>query len=110
MTNANYDHSTLVDVNNSQNDQSTLVDKYMSIIHNKNVRKIPFTSTCRAFISARNLYIHIYTYMICIINFKNTLFKGFTRGGPCVPSLMKQNLNRTQKYKVIGFKKIKRTF
>ena len=34
--------------------------------------------------------------VICIINFKSTLFKGFTRGGPWVPSLMKQNFNRTK--------------
>jgi len=47
--------------------------------------------------------------VICIINFKNTLFKGFTRGGPWVPSLVKQNLNRTQKYKVIALK-TKKTF
>jgi hypothetical protein len=43
--------------------------------------------------------------VIYIINFKTTLFKGFTRGGAWVPSLMKQNLNRTQKYKVIALKK-----
>jgi hypothetical protein len=43
--------------------------------------------------------------VICIINFKNTLFKGFTRGDPWAPSLVKQNLNRTQNYKVIAFKK-----
>ena len=30
------------------------------------------------------------------INVKNTLFKGFTRGDPWVPSLVKQNLNRTK--------------
>jgi hypothetical protein len=36
---------------------------------------------------------------------KNTLFKGFTRGDPWVFSLVKQNLNRTQKYKVIALKK-----
>jgi hypothetical protein len=46
--------------------------------------------------------------VICIINFKNTLFKGFTRGDPWAPSLMKQNLNRTHKYKVIAFKKNKK--
>jgi hypothetical protein len=45
-----------------------------------------------------------------IINFKTTLFKGFTRGDPWVPSLMKQNLNRTQKYKAIAFKKNKKDF
>jgi hypothetical protein len=48
--------------------------------------------------------------VISIINFKNTLFKGFTRGGPWAPSLMKQNLNRTKKYKVIAFKKNKKDF
>jgi len=48
--------------------------------------------------------------VICIINFKNTLFKGFTRGGPWAPSHVKQNLNRTQKYKVIASKKITTTF
>jgi hypothetical protein len=48
--------------------------------------------------------------VISIINFKTTLFKGFTRGGPWAPSLMKQNLNRTQKYKVIAFKKNKKDF
>jgi hypothetical protein len=42
--------------------------------------------------------------------FKNTLFKGFTRGHPWVPFLVKQNLNRTQKYQVIALKKIKKTF
>jgi hypothetical protein len=47
--------------------------------------------------------------VICIINLKNTLFKGFTRGGPWVPSLAKQNLNRTKKYKAIALKK-KRPF
>ncbi len=46
--------------------------------------------------------------VICIINLKNTLFKGFTRGDPWVPSLVKQTLNRTQKYKVIALKKIKK--
>jgi hypothetical protein len=49
-------------------------------------------------------------FFSCDINFKTTLFKGFTRGGPWVPSLMKQNFNRKQKYKVIAFKKIKKTF
>ena len=34
--------------------------------------------------------------MIYIINFENIFFKGFTRGGPWVPSLMKQNFNRTK--------------
>jgi hypothetical protein len=48
--------------------------------------------------------------VICIINFKNTLFKGFTRGDPWAPSLVKQNLNRTQNYKVIAFKKNKNDF
>ena len=33
-----------------------------------------------------------------IINKKKTLFKGFTKGGPWVPSLTKQNLNRTRKH------------
>jgi hypothetical protein len=28
--------------------------------------------------------------VICIINFKNTLFKGFTREDPWIPSLVKQ--------------------
>ena len=48
--------------------------------------------------------------VICIINLKNILFKGFTRGDPWVPSLTKQNLNRTQKNKVIALKKIKGHF
>jgi hypothetical protein len=48
--------------------------------------------------------------VISIINLKSTLFKGFTRGDPWVPSLTKQNLNRTQKNKVIALKKIKMTF
>jgi hypothetical protein len=39
------------------------------------------------------------------MNLKNTLFKVFTRGEPWAPSLMKQNFNGTQKYKVIAFKK-----
>ena len=43
--------------------------------------------------------------VICIINLKNKLFKGFTRGDPWVTSLVKQNLNRTQKYKMIALKK-----
>jgi hypothetical protein len=52
-----------------------------------------------------------HTYeVIYIINFKTTLFKGFTRGGPCKPSRKKQNLNRTQKYKVIACKKNKKDF
>ena len=34
--------------------------------------------------------------VICIINFKTTLFKGFTRGDPWVHSLVKQNFNRTK--------------
>jgi hypothetical protein len=38
--------------------------------------------------------------VICIINFKSTLFKGFTRGGPWASSLVKQNLNRTQNHEV----------
>jgi hypothetical protein len=48
--------------------------------------------------------------VISIMNKKKTLFKGFTRGDPWVPSLTKQNLNRTQKNKVIALKQIKRTF
>jgi hypothetical protein len=48
--------------------------------------------------------------VICIINFTNTLFTGLTRGGPWVPSHTKQNSNRTQKYKVIAFKKNKKDF
>jgi len=48
--------------------------------------------------------------VICIINLKNTLFMGFTRGGPWAPSHVKQNLNRTQKCKVIASKTIKKTF
>ena len=46
--------------------------------------------------------------VICIINLKKTLFKGFTRGDPWVPSLTKQNLIRTQKNKVIALKKNKK--
>jgi hypothetical protein len=46
--------------------------------------------------------------VISIINKKKTLFKGFTRGDPWVPSLTEQNLNRTQKYKVIALKKNKK--
>jgi hypothetical protein len=46
----------------------------------------------RSFVA--NLQVKFYE-VICIINFKNTLFKGFTRGGPWAPSLVKQNLNRT---------------
>ena len=49
-------------------------------------------------------------FVSCDINFKSTLFKEFTRGGPWVPTHMKQNLNRTQRYKVIAFKKIKKSF
>ena len=48
--------------------------------------------------------------VISIINLKNTLFKGFTRGDPWATSLVKQNLNRTQKYKVIALKNNKKTF
>ena len=48
--------------------------------------------------------------MICIINFKNTLFKRLTRGGPWAPSLVKQNLNRTLKCKVIAVKKNEKDF
>ena len=49
-----------------------------------------------------NFYLKKIYEVICIINLKNTLFKGFTRGDPWVPSFIKQNLNRTQKYKVIA--------
>ena len=42
---------------------------------------------------------------ICITNLKNTLLKVFTRGDPWVPSLVKQNLNWTQKNKVMALKK-----
>jgi hypothetical protein len=48
--------------------------------------------------------------VISIINKKKTLFKGFARGDPWAPCLMKQKLNRTQKYKVITLKKIKKDF
>ena len=48
--------------------------------------------------------------LFSLINFKNTLFKGFTRGDPWAPSLVKQNLNRTLKFKVIALKKMKKTF
>ena len=58
----------------------------------------------------RSIFFKFFYEVICIINLKNTLFKGFPRGVPCVPSLMKQNLNRTHKYKVIALKKIKKTF
>jgi hypothetical protein len=34
--------------------------------------------------------------VICIINFKNTLFKGSTRGDPWAPSLVKQTFHMTQ--------------
>jgi len=51
------------------------------------------------------MYVHT-SYRIYV----RILFKGPTRGDPWAPSLMKQNLNRTQKYKVITFKKIKKTF
>ena len=48
--------------------------------------------------------------VISIINLKNKLFKGVTRGDPWAPSLVEQNLNRTQKYKVTALKKIEKTF
>jgi hypothetical protein len=44
------------------------------------------------------------------MNKKKTLFKGFTRGDPWVPSLTNQNLNRTQSHEVIALKKIQMTF
>ena len=50
----------------------------------------------------RSIFFKFFYEVICIINLKNTLFKGFTRGDPWAPSLVKQNLNRTQKYKVIA--------
>jgi hypothetical protein len=58
----------------------------------------------------RTQHVCIYVCVICIINLQNTLFKGFTRGDPWASSLVKQNLNRTSKYKVIALKKIKKTF
>ena len=51
------------------------------------------------------MYVYTYVCVICIINLQNTLFKGFTRGDPWASSLVKQNLNRTSKYKVIALKK-----
>ena len=36
--------------------------------------------------------------VISIINKKKTLFKGFTRGDPWLPSLTNQNLIRTQNH------------
>jgi hypothetical protein len=39
--------------------------------------------------------------VIYILNFKTTLFKGFTRGGPWVSPFMKQNFNRTQNNEVL---------
>jgi len=58
------------------------------------------------------LWCHAFDHVFfsCDIKFKTTLFKGFTRGGPCVPSLMKQNFDRAQKNKVIALKKSKRHF
>jgi hypothetical protein len=44
-------------------------------------------------------FFKFFNEVISIINKKNTLFKGFTRVPFWVPSLMKQNLNRTQKHK-----------
>ena len=54
------------------------------------------------------IYIYIYIYVlkqnlnrtpkykvIALKKIKNTFFKDVTRRGPCVASLMKQNLNRT---------------
>jgi hypothetical protein len=59
----------------------------------------------------KEFFFKFFYEVISIINKKKTLFKGFTRGDPpWVPSLTKQNLNRTQKNKVIALKKIKRTF
>ncbi len=36
--------------------------------------------------------------VICIINLKNTLFKGFTRGDPWVPPLFKQDVKTRSKH------------
>ena len=46
--------------------------------------------------------------VISIIKKQKTLFKGFTRGDPWVPSLTNQNLNRTRKYKANCFKNNKK--
>jgi hypothetical protein len=48
-----------------------------------------------------NLQVNFFE-VIYIMNFKTTFFKGFTRGGPWVPSLLKQNLNRTQNHEVFA--------
>ena len=42
--------------------------------------------------------------------FEKRIISGVYKGYPWVPSLMKQNFNRTQKNKVIALKKIKKTF
>ena len=40
--------------------------------------------------------------VIALKKIKKHIFKDVTRGDPYVPSLVKQNLNRTQKYKMIA--------
>jgi|LauGreDrversion4_2_1035121.scaffolds.fasta_scaffold1942676_1 hypothetical protein len=55
-----------------------------------------YTSITQAFLIQEVKFYEV----ICIINFKNTLFKGFTRGDPWAPSLVKQNLKRTQNHEV----------
>jgi hypothetical protein len=50
---------------------------------------------------------------MCMNTYIYTCIHTYTRGDPWVPALVKQNLNRTQKYKVFALKKIKdilRTF
>ncbi len=51
------------------------------------------------------IFFKFFYEVISIINKKKTLFKRFTRVPSWVPSLMNQNLIRTQKNKAIPLKK-----
>jgi hypothetical protein len=82
--------------------RSKIFLKIYEVIYIENKKKIQG--------STKQIFFKKIYEVISIINKKKTLFKGFTRGDPWVPSLTKQNLNRTQKNKVIALKKIKRTF
>ena len=55
-------------------------------------------------------YIHTYIHAYMHTCMHACMHAYIRKGDPWVPSLTKQNLNRTPKYKVIALKKIKRTF
>jgi hypothetical protein len=93
-------HSTTLANNSSVSFMRHDVQKYSSdVLYNIYIIYISVKSLSHL------IFFKFFYEVISIINKKKTVFKGFTRGDPWVPCLTKQNLNRTQKFKVIALKK-----